>query len=129
MQIPSNAPISRPITPKSTEQHPEAAISSHNDVLITFEKRLPLCARYFPLCSKVKWCEAPHFQYQVAGRLHVVMSDGTEFDAGPGMVTRLPSGHDAWVLGDEAVVLIDCVAIEKYNSPSSITGSPANVDK
>src|SRR5208337_4605413 len=23
------------------------------------------------------WCEAPHFQYQVSGRLHVVMEDGT----------------------------------------------------
>jgi len=29
-------------------------------------------------------CEAPHFQYHVAGRLHVLMADGTEFDAGPG---------------------------------------------
>ena len=29
------------------------------------------------------------------------MADGTEFDAGPGDVTALPSGHDAWVVGDE----------------------------
>src|ERR1051325_4170038 len=40
------------------------------------------------------WCEAPHFQYHVAGRLHVLMADGTEFEAEPGEVTDLPAGHD-----------------------------------
>src|SRR5665647_1031547 len=42
-------------------------------------------------------CEAPHFQYQISGRLHVKMADGSEFEAGPGDVVSLPSGHDAWV--------------------------------
>ena len=49
-------------------------------------------------------CEAPHFQYHVQGVLHVVMADGSEFDARPGDVTALPQGHDAWVVGDEPVV-------------------------
>ena len=35
-------------------------------------------------------CEAPHFQYRVSGRLHVVMQDGTEFDSEPGAVQALP---------------------------------------
>ena len=35
------------------------------------------------------------------------MDDGTEFIAGPGDVTSLPSGHDAWVVGDEPVVSLD----------------------
>jgi hypothetical protein len=30
------------------------------------------------------------------------MDDGTELIAQPGDVTSLPSGHDAWVVGDEA---------------------------
>jgi hypothetical protein len=59
-------------------------------------------------------CEAPHFQYHVAGRLHVLMADGTEFDAGPGDVTALPHGHDAWVVGDEAVVLVDWWGASNY---------------
>ena len=54
-----------------------------------------------------EWCEAPHFQYQVSGRLHVVMEDGTEFDLVPGDVSVLPPGHDAWVVGDEPVILVD----------------------
>ena len=61
-----------------------------------------------------EWCEAPHFQYHVSGRLHVVMADGTEFDAGPGDVTALPQGHDAWVVGDEPVVLVDWWGASNY---------------
>jgi hypothetical protein len=59
-------------------------------------------------------CEAPHFQYHVAGRLHIRMADGTEFEAGPGEVTALPSGHDAWVVGDEAVVVVDFQGASNY---------------
>ena len=51
-------------------------------------------------------CEAPHFQYHVSGRLMIRMDDGTELIAEPGDVTSLPSGHDAWVLGDEPVVVV-----------------------
>ncbi len=52
-------------------------------------------------------CEAPHFQYHVSGRLGIRMDDGTEITAGPGEVTSLPAGHDAWVIGNEPVVVID----------------------
>src|SRR4051794_38841504 len=40
-------------------------------------------------------CEAPHFQYHVAGTLHIETADGTAYDAGPGDVTSLPAGPDA----------------------------------
>ncbi len=59
-------------------------------------------------------CEAPHFQYHVSGTLHVVMADGTELDAVPGQVTALPPGHDAWVVGDEPVVLVDWSGASNY---------------
>jgi len=59
-------------------------------------------------------CEAPHFQYHVAGRLAVRMDDGREFIAGPGDVTSLPSGHDAWVVGDEPVVVVDWFGASNY---------------
>ena len=60
------------------------------------------------------WCEAPHFQYQVSGRLHILMQDGTEFESGPGEVLNLPSGHDAWVVGEEPVVLVDWYGATNY---------------
>ena len=59
-------------------------------------------------------CEAPHFQYHVAGTLHIQMADGTEFDAVPGDVTALPQGHDAWVVGDEPVVVVDWWGASNY---------------
>jgi hypothetical protein len=59
-------------------------------------------------------CEAPHFQYHVQGTLHIVMADGTEFDARAGDVTALPQGHDAWVVGDEAVIVVDWYGASNY---------------
>ena len=61
-----------------------------------------------------EWCEAPHFQYLVSGRIHVVMRDGREFDLGPGSVSHLPAGHDAWVVGNEPVVLVDWYGASNY---------------
>jgi hypothetical protein len=59
-------------------------------------------------------CEAPHFQYHVSGTLRIRMADGTEFDATPGSITSLPSGHDAWVVGDETVVVVDWFGASEY---------------
>jgi hypothetical protein len=59
-------------------------------------------------------CSAPHVQYHVSGRLAIRMDDGTEFVAGPGDVTSLPSGHDAWVVGDEPVVTVDWYGVSNY---------------
>lgn len=59
-------------------------------------------------------CEAPHFQYHISGRLAVRMDNGQEFIAGPGDVTSLPSGHDAWVVGDEPVVVVDWYGASDY---------------
>ena len=64
--------------------------------------------------AKTELCVAPHFQYHLSGRIHIAMSDGTEFEATPGGVTALPSGHDAWVVGNEPVVLIDWAGASTY---------------
>ena len=42
------------------------------------------------------------------------MEDGTEFESVTGDITALPSGHDAWVVGDESVVLIDWAGASNY---------------
>ena len=63
---------------------------------------------------KTKSCEAPHLNYHISGRLHVLMDDGSEDEFGPGEVSRLPPGHDAWVVGNEPVVLIDISGMGEY---------------
>jgi hypothetical protein len=64
--------------------------------------------------AKTKSCVAPHFQYHISGVMRVKMDDGDEFDCGPGDVSRLPSGHDAWVIGNEQVVVVDFQGMADY---------------
>ena len=61
-----------------------------------------------------KSCEAPHFQYHVSGVLRILMDDGAEFDCRPGEVSLLPSGHDAWVVGNEPAVVVDFQGMIDY---------------
>ena len=63
---------------------------------------------------KTKSCEAPHFQYHISGTLRVKMDDGTVVDCKVGDLSLLPSGHDAWVVGDEPVVVIDFQGMVEY---------------
>ncbi|HSN64518.1 MAG TPA: cupin domain-containing protein [Azonexus sp.] len=64
--------------------------------------------------AKTKSCEAPHFQYHVSGVLMVLMDDGTELECKPGDVSHLPSGHDAWVVGNEPAVIVDFQGMIDY---------------
>ena len=64
-------------------------------------------------------CQVHHLICMISGRLKVVMNDGTEGEAGPGDVVDIPSGHDAWVLGDEPAVGIDFGGGSNYASPIS----------
>lgn len=64
--------------------------------------------------AQTKSCEAPHFQYHVSGVLKVLMDDGTELECRPGDVSLLPSGHDAWTVGDEPAVVVDFQGMLDY---------------
>ncbi len=52
-------------------------------------------------------CQVHHILCVISGHLKAVMEDGTEIEVGPGDVADIPPGHDAWVVGDEAMVGID----------------------
>ncbi len=62
-------------------------------------------------------CEAAHFQYHLSGVLHVRMDDGTDFECRAGDVCLLPPGHDAWVVGDEPVEVVDFQGMSTYAQP------------
>jgi uncharacterized RmlC-like cupin family protein len=64
--------------------------------------------------AKTKSCEAPHLMYQISGRMHIVMDDGSEQEIGPGDLALVPPGHDAWVVGDEPAVAIDITGMANY---------------
>ena len=64
--------------------------------------------------AKTKSCEAPHFQYHVSGTIMVLMDDGTQLECKAGDVSLLPTGHDAWVVGNEPAVIVDFVGMVDY---------------
>jgi hypothetical protein len=68
---------------------------------------------------KTEYCEASHVQYHVSGRLKVRMADGSEEEFGPGDVGITPSGHDAWVVGNEPVVVVDISGMKQYAKPAA----------
>jgi hypothetical protein len=64
-----------------------------------------------------KSCRAPHLQYHVSGRLAPVMDDGSKAEFGPGDVSLIPPGQDAWVVGPEPVVVVDITGMGEYAKP------------
>ncbi len=68
---------------------------------------------------KTDSCQVHHLTYFISGRLGVRMDDGSETEFGPGDIGEIPSGHDAWVIGDEPVVAIDFRGGAIYAKPSS----------
>ena len=52
-------------------------------------------------------CPVHHVQLLISGRFGVRMDDGEELILEPNDVADIPPGHDAWVEGDEPVVLFD----------------------
>jgi len=44
----------------------------------------------------------------------VLMDDGSEEEFGPGIVSLIPPGHDAWMVGHEPLVVVDIAGMENY---------------
>ncbi|HEX9549625.1 MAG TPA: hypothetical protein VF971_00880 [Candidatus Limnocylindrales bacterium] len=51
-------------------------------------------------------CQVSHLGLVLAGRLRVRLDDGGEYELGPWDIADIPAGHDAWVVGDEALETI-----------------------
>jgi class 3 adenylate cyclase len=52
-------------------------------------------------------CPVHHVQVFLSGRFAVRMDDGEEVEFGPLDVGDIPPGHDAWVVGEEPVHILD----------------------
>jgi uncharacterized cupin superfamily protein len=61
-----------------------------------------------------KSCQAAHSSYIVSGSMEVIMDDGTRALLTAGDVAYIPPGHDAWVVGDEACLLVDFEGMSDY---------------
>ena len=63
---------------------------------------------------KTESCQATHRQYVISGRVRVKMNDGTEEEYGPGDVAYIPSGHNAWIVGNEPYTGIEFETMDSY---------------
>jgi hypothetical protein len=79
----------------------------------TFEPGWKWSACVKPL-AKTDSCQAAHFGYQLSGTMTTRMDDGTEKTSKAGDVLNIPPGHDAWVVGNEPVVVIDFQGMVDY---------------
>jgi hypothetical protein len=59
-------------------------------------------------------CQAAHLGYQISGTMITRMNDGTEKTSKAGDVLSIPPGHDAWVVGDEPVIVVDFQGMVDY---------------
>ena len=73
--------------------------------------------------AKTNSCQAAHFGYQVSGTMTTRMDDGTEKTSKAGDVLNIPPGHDAWVVGNEAVVVLDFQGMVDYAKQGKAKGA------
>jgi hypothetical protein len=66
-------------------------------------------------------CELAHTAVVISGRMRVRMNDGTEAEFGPGDAHYVSPGHDAWVVGEEPLVVID------FTAPAQLAGAGSQV--
>lgn len=84
----------------------------------TFEPGWKWSACVKPI-AKTNSCQAAHYGYQLSGTMTTRMDDGTEKTSKAGDVLNIPPGHDAWVVGDEPVVLLDFQGMADYARQSN----------
>jgi hypothetical protein len=52
-------------------------------------------------------CQLAHFAYCVSGVMGFSLPDGTEFIMQAGDAAAIHAGHDAWVIGQDPVIMLD----------------------
>jgi len=72
-------------------------------------------------------CQVAHNSYVISGRFGVRMDDGTQAEFGPGDAAVVSPGHDAWVVGDQACVLIDVAPARSATGSAGADGTQARM--
>jgi class 3 adenylate cyclase len=65
------------------------------------------------------WCEYHHLGLMMEGKLRYTTPEGLEMEVTPGMLFEILPGHDAWVVGDEAVVQYDFAGMRTFALPAA----------
>jgi class 3 adenylate cyclase len=63
-------------------------------------------------------CQVHHLGYAISGRLRVEMDDGPALEIPPNSAYEIPSGHDAYVVGDEPFVTLEWTSARVVGVPT-----------
>lgn len=91
-------------------------LGSHTLMRATFQPGWRWSEHMRPLVGTDS-CQVAHLNYVISGHMHGIMDDGTEAEMAPGDLIDVPPGHDAWVVGDEPVVMLDFSGGDIYAKP------------
>jgi class 3 adenylate cyclase len=69
--------------------------------------------------AQTEWCEYHHLGLIIEGTLHYITPEGLEMEISPGMLFEILPGHDAWVVGDKAVVQYDFAGMRTFALPAA----------
>ena len=67
-----------------------------------------------PGVAGTETCQLHHLGYSISGVMHVVTDEGHEIDILPESMYEIPSGHDAWVVGDEPWVTLEWTSARSF---------------
>ena len=67
-----------------------------------------------PAVAGTATCQLHHLGYSISGLMHVVTDEGHELDILPESIYEIPSGHDAWVVGDEPWVTLEWTSARSF---------------
>jgi class 3 adenylate cyclase len=70
-----------------------------------------------PAIAGTPTCQLHHLGYAISGVMHVVTDDGQQLDIHPESIYEIPSGHDAWVVGDEPWVTVEWTSARSFGVP------------
>jgi hypothetical protein len=99
-------------TPDKTQMD-IAKLGDHQVARITFEPGWRWMDCIKPVVG-TESCQVEHIGYLESGTMTVHHNDGTEVTLHAGNVYRIAPGHDAWVVGDEAVVGYEFKSAAEY---------------
>jgi class 3 adenylate cyclase len=85
---------------------------------ITFEPGWRWSTDVKPI-AQTEWCEYHHLGLVLEGVLHYITPEGLEMEVGPGMLYEILPGHDAWVVGDQAVLQFDFAGMRTFALPAA----------
>jgi len=67
-----------------------------------------------PAVAGTATCQLHHLGYSISGVMHVATNEGDELDILPETIYEIPSGHDAWVVGDEPWVTVEWTSAQSF---------------